>query len=72
MKETVKKDLEFIKNEFQTIVAFEKAWMKRADLKEVPVAKVIHYFGTENICAIFGCTVTTEMIAVELVKEAFK
>jgi hypothetical protein len=72
MKETDKKSLELIKNEFQTIVFYEKAWMQHANRNEIPSGKILYHFGYENICKIYGCTVCNEAIALELIKEAFK
>ena len=73
MEEKNKKDLELIRNEFNTIVSYEKIWLKVVKREcDLPVAKIINHFGAENVCNIFGCTIVSHPIAMELIKEAFK
>lgn len=67
-----KSDLKLIADEFNSIVFYERTWMKHAKLESIPVAKIMHHFGAKNICEIYGCTIASDAIAVELIKEAFK
>lgn len=57
---------------WDNIIDYEKSWLKSHENAVIPVAKIIDYFGVENICKLYGCTVCTETIARELIHEAFK
>lgn len=67
-----KKDIEFIQKVWENVLDYEKSWLKSHENSVVPVVKLIDYFGIENICKLYGCSVVTEMIAKELIYEAFK
>lgn len=67
-----KNEMEFTKNVWDSIIDYEKSWMKSHTNSQVPVAKILDYFGTERICKLYGCSIVTEVIARELIYEAFK
>ena len=72
MENTKKNEMEFTKSVWDSIVDYEKSWMKSHTNSQIPVAKILDYFGTERICKLYGCSVVTETIARELIYEAFK
>lgn len=69
------KDLKFIKQEFEGIVAYEKAWRNspnnQTQSASIPVNKILSYFGAKNICALYGCSVVDDNIARILITKAF-
>lgn len=69
------KDLKFAKQEFDSIVAYEKSWRtspnNQAQNPNVPVNKILDYFGAETICQLFGCAVVDAEIAKILILKAF-
>jgi hypothetical protein len=67
-----KKDMEFIQKVWEDVLDYEKSWLKSHSNSLVPVTKILDYFGVENICKLYGCSVATETIARELIYEAFK
>lgn len=72
MKKESTQNLEFIKREWDTILAYERHnYQKRKD-GQIPVNQLLEYFGSENICRIFGCSIVSTTIAKELIKESFK
>lgn len=72
MKKESTQNLEFIKREWDTILAYERHnYQKRKD-GQIPVNQLLEYFGSENICRIFGCSIVSPAIAKELIKESFK
>ena len=73
--EKTKEDLTFVKKFFETIVDYEKSWVKSPNnsvAPVVPVNKILDYFGTENICKLYGCTIVDEDIARRLIFKAFE
>lgn len=72
MKENPTQNLEFIKKEWDTILAYERHNFKERKDGQIPVNQLINYFGSENICKLFGCQIVTLPIAKELIKESFK
>lgn len=72
MKENPTQNLEFIKKEWDTILAYERHNFKERKDGKVPVNQLINYFGCENICKLFGCQIVTLPIAKELILESFK
>ena len=72
MKEKTITDLEFIKKEWDTILAYERHNYQERKDGQIPVDQLINYFGYENICRIFGCLIVSTSIATELIKESFK
>lgn len=76
MKETNKQDMALIKQTFDAIVDFEKSWMKSSHnnvpTPVMPVNKILDYFGVENICKLYGCTIVDEEIARRLITKAFE
>lgn len=72
MKEKTTQDLKFIREEWDTILAYERYnYQKRKD-GQIPVSQLLEYFGSENICRIFGCSIVSPSIATALIKESFK
>lgn len=69
-KET--QNLEFIKKEWDTILAYERCNFQANQNGQIPVNQLITYFGAENICKVFGCQITPLPIAIALIKETFK
>ena len=57
---------------WDTILDFEKSWIKNNPTLGIPTNKILHYFGAENICKLYGCTVIDEEIAKVLIKKAFE
>lgn len=72
MKENPTQDLEFIKKEWDTILAYERHNFKERKDGQIPVDQLLSYFGYETICKLFGCQIVTLTIAKELIKESFK
>lgn len=67
-----KKDIGFIQNVWDSIIDYEKSWLKSHEDAVMPVTKLIDYFGIENICKLYGCTVVDEAIARRLIIKAFE
>lgn len=72
MKEKPTQDLEVIKKEWDTILHYERYNYQQRKDGQIPVNQLLDYFGSENICRIFGCSIATTPIAKELIKESFK
>ena len=72
MKEKTTTNLEFIKKEWDTILAYERHNFQQRKDGQIPVNQLLDYFGYENICRVFGCTIVSTSIAKELIKESFK
>lgn len=72
MKEKPAQDLEFIKKEWDTILAYERSNFKQRKDGYIPVDQLLDYFSSENICKLFGCQIASLPIAKELIKESFK
>lgn len=72
MKKEPTQNLEFIKKEWDTILAYERHNYQQRKDGQIPVDQLINYFGSENICRIFGCAIVSLPIAKELIKESFK
>lgn len=74
--EKTKDDMAFIKQTFDSIVDYEKSWMKsphnNVPTPVIPVNKILDYFGVENICKLFGCTIFDEDIARRLIIKSFE
>lgn len=68
----MKENLEDIRKVWDNIIDYEKNWMTTHSGANVPTCKIIEYFGVSTICELFGCSVSSETIARELVLEAFK
>lgn len=67
MKKEIK-DLSFIKRDLEAIIAYEKT-------QNTPLLssnRIIKYFGAENICAIYGCTIVSDTIAKDILIEILK
>lgn len=62
------KDLEFIKRELDTILDYEKTLATPF----LSATRILNYFGAENICAIYGCSVVTNTIAHDILLEVLK
>lgn len=72
MKEKTTQDLKSIREEWDAILAYERYnYQKRKD-GQIPVSQLLEYFGSENICRIFGCCIASTDIATALIKESFK
>lgn len=72
MKEKPTQDLEFIKKEWDTILHYERYNYQQRKDGQIPVNQLLEYFGSENICRVFGCSIVTTPIATALIKESFK
>lgn len=72
MKEKSTQNFEFIKKEWDTILAYERYNFQERKDGYIPVDKILNYFGDNVICELFGCTIVTTTIAKELIKESFK
>lgn len=66
-EEYKKKSLETIRKVWEDVLDYEKSCMD-----SVPTQKLLHYFGAENICKLYGCTVVDKEIAKALIKKAFE
>ena len=62
------KDMEFIKRELDTIIAYEKTLVKPF----LSASRILKYFGEESICAVYGCTVVSPTIAQDILLEVLK
>lgn len=72
MKKETTQNLEFTKKEWNTILAYERHNYKERKDGYIPVDQLLDYFGSENICRMFGCQIVSTSIATALIKEAFK
>ena len=72
MKKESTQNLEFIKKEWNTIIAYEKHNYQNRKDGQIPVNQLLEYFGSENICRIFGCSIVSPSIATAIIKESFK
>ena len=72
MKKETTQNLEFIKKEWDTILAYERYNFQERKDGQIPVNQLLEYFGSEDICRIYGCQITSLSIAKELIKESFK
>lgn len=70
--ENTKNEMEFTKKVWDSIIDYEKSWMKSYTNSQIPTVKILDYFGAERICKLFGCSIVRETIARELIYEAFK
>ena len=62
------KDLSLIKRDFEAIIAYEKT----QNTPYLSSSRILKYFGAENICAIYGCTIVTDTIAMDILSEVLK
>ena len=67
MKKDIK-DLSFIKRDLEAIIAYEKT----QNTPCLSSSRILKYFGAENICAIYGCTIVTDTIAMNILGEVLK
>lgn len=72
MKENPTQNLEFIKKEWDTILAYERHNFSERKDGQIPTNQLLSYFGDKVICELFGCQIATPSIAKELIKESFK
>lgn len=72
MKKESTQNLEFLTREWDAILAYEKHNFQQRKDGQIPVNQLINYFGWENICKVFGCTIVSTSIATALIKESFK
>lgn len=72
MKDAKNNEIEVTRKVWDEIISYEKSWIKTHAQCNIPIQKLIEYFGTQRICEMYGCTVVTETIARELIIEAFK
>lgn len=72
MKKESTQGLEFIKKEWDTILHYERYHYQQRKNGQIPVNQLLNYFGSENICRIFGCSIVSTSIATALIKESFK
>lgn len=72
MKKETTQDLEFIKKEWDTILAYERNNYQNRKDGQIPVNQLLDYFGSENICRIFGCLIASTSLATTIIKESFK
>lgn len=72
MKKESTQNLEIIKKEWDTILAYERHNFQERKDGQIPVNQLLEYFGSENICRIFGCSIVSSAIATTLIKESFK
>lgn len=72
MKKELIQNLEVIKKEWDTILAYERHNYQNRKDGQIPVNQLLEYFGSENICRIFGCSIVSPTIATVLIKESFK
>ena len=49
---------DFVKSQWDLVIDYEKSWLKSHENASVPFVKIIDYFGVENICKLYGCTLT--------------
>ena len=62
------KDLAFIKRDFEAVIAYEKT----QNTPFLSSNRIMKYFGAENICAIYGCTIVSDTIAQNILMEVLK
>lgn len=62
------KNLDFIKKELDTIIAYEKTLVT----PYLSASRILKYFGAENICAIYGCSIVSPTIAQDILLEVLK
>lgn len=67
MKKDIK-DLSFIKRDLEAVVAYEKT----QNTPFLSSNRILKYFGAENICAIYGCTIVSDTIAQNILMEVLK
>lgn len=72
MKDTTTQNLEVIKKEWDTILHYERYNYQQRKDGQIPVNQLLEYFGSENICRIFGCSIATAPIARALIKASFE
>ena len=72
MKEDHNKKIEATRQIWDNIIDYEKSWLKAHTYANIPVQKLLEYFGIQVICEMYGCSIATEGIAKELILEAFK
>ena len=72
MKDGKANEIEAMRKIWDEVISYEKSWIKAHTQYNIPVQKLIEYFGAQNICKMYGCSVTNEVIARELIIEAFK
>ena len=72
MKKETAQNLDVIKKEWGTILAYERHNYQSRKDGQIPVNQLLEYFGSENICRIFGCLIVSTPIATALIKESFK
>lgn len=53
------KDMEFIKREFEAIVAYEKTF----NTPYTSANRILNYFGSENICKLYNCSIVSDKVA---------
>ena len=53
------KDMEFIKREFDAIVAYEKTF----NTPYTSASRILNYVGAENVCKIYNCSVVSDKVA---------
>lgn len=59
------------KEAWESILDYEISYFKNHKDSIIPTNRLIEYFGSETICSIYGCTIHSENIATELIKEVF-
>lgn len=67
MKKDIK-DLSFIKRDLEAVIAYEKT----QNTSFLSSNRIMKYFGAENICAIYGCTIVSDTIAQSILTEVLK
>lgn len=72
MNDAKNNKIEAMRKVWDDIIAYEKSWIKTHTQCNIPTQKLIEYFGVQCICEMYGCTVATDVIARELIIEAFK
>lgn len=61
-------DFAFIKREFDAILAYEK----NLNTPLLSSTRILEYFGAENICKIYGCSIVTDRVAYTILNEVLK
>jgi hypothetical protein len=65
----MKKDnKDFVKRDLEAIVAYEKT----LNTPILSASRILKYFGTKNICTIYGCTIVSDSIAYDILREVLK
>lgn len=67
MKKDIK-DMSFIKRDLEAIIAYEKT----QNTPFLSSNRIMKYFGAENICAIYGCTIVSDAIANDIIMAVLK